>query len=148
MTEPLLIAAAIVALLLGNGFFSGSEIAIISARRGRIERLAEHGNRAAQRVREMQGDMDRFLATVQIGVTVCGTLAGVLGGVLAERYLEPLMAGSRLPRFVPAAVVASGLVGIFIVYVEPSWCWGSWSRRRSRCATRSASRSSSRCRSS
>ena len=62
--------------------------------------------------------MDRFLATVQIGVTVCGTLAGVLGGVLASRYLEPALAGGTLARFVPPALVASGAVGLGIVYVE------------------------------
>ncbi len=110
--------ASIVILLLGNGFFSGSEIAIISSRRSRIERMAEQGSRAAKRVRELQDNMDRFLATVQIGVTVFGTLAGVLGGVLASRYLEPQLAGGTLARFVPPALVASGAVGLGIVYVE------------------------------
>jgi len=118
MPEPLLIAASIVLLLLGNGFFSGGEIAIISARRGSIERLAAQGSRAAARVREMQDNMDRFLATVQIGVTFCGTLAGVMGGFLASRFLEPAMAGWPLARFVPAALVASAAVGICIIYVE------------------------------
>jgi len=118
MSDPLLIVVAIVILLLGNGFFSGSEIAIISSRRSRIERLAEQGSRAAQRVRELQDNMDQFLATVQIGVTVCGTLAGVLGGVLASRYLEPGLAGVSLARFLPVALIASGAVGIGIVYVE------------------------------
>ena len=118
MPGPLIIVVAIVILLLGNGFFSGSEIAIISARRSRIERLAEAGSRAAQRVRELQDNMDQFLATVQIGVTVCGTLAGVLGGVLASHFLEPGLAGVSLARFLPAALVASGAVGIGIVYVE------------------------------
>jgi putative hemolysin len=118
MSDPLLIVVAIVILLLGNGFFSGSEIAIISARRSRIERLAEAGSRAAERVRELQDNMDQFLATVQIGVTVCGTLAGVLGGVLASRYLEPGLAGASLARFLPVALIASGAVGIGIVYVE------------------------------
>ena len=51
MTEPLFIAASIVILLLGNGFFSGSEIAVISARRSRIQSLAESGSRAAGRVK-------------------------------------------------------------------------------------------------
>ena len=118
MSEPLLIVAAIVILLLGNGFFSGSEIAIISSRRSRIERMAEQGNRAAQRVRELQDNMDRFLATVQIGVTVCGTLAGVLGGVLVSRYLEPTLVEDGLARFLPPALVASFAVGLGIVYVE------------------------------
>jgi putative hemolysin len=49
---------------------------------------------------------------------LCGTLAGVLGGVLVSRYLEPALAGGSLARFVPAALVASGAVGIGIVYVE------------------------------
>ena len=118
MSAPLLIVAAIVLLLLGNGFFSGSEIAIISARRSHIERLAQQGSGAARRVRALQDNMDRFLATVQIGVTVCGTLAGVLGGVLASRYLEPVLAAGTLARYVPAAIVASGAVGLGIVYVE------------------------------
>ncbi len=118
MSDPLLIVVAIVILLLGNGFFSGSEIAIISSRRSRIERLADQGSRAAERVRELQDNMDQFLATVQIGVTVCGTLAGVLGGVLASRYLEPSLAGVSLARFLPVALIASGAVGLGIIYVE------------------------------
>ncbi len=111
-------AASIVLLLLGNGFFSGSEIAIISARRSRMETLASEGSRAAGRVRALQEDMDRFLATVQIGVTLCGTLAGVLGGILASRFLEPALAASPLARWLPAALLASALVGVAIVYVE------------------------------
>jgi putative hemolysin len=118
MPEPLFIAASIVILLLGNGFFSGSEIAVISARRSRIDSLAEGGSRAAGRVKELQENMDQFLATVQIGVTVCGTLAGVLGGVLSSRHIEPALARAALPRFLPPALVASALVGLAIVYVE------------------------------
>ena len=118
MSESLFIAASIVLLLLGNGFFSGSEIAIISARRSRIEGLAADGSRAASRVQALQDDMEQFLATVQIGVTVCGTLAGVLGGILASRYIEPALGGAWLSRFVPPALLASALVGVSIVYVE------------------------------
>ena len=118
MTEPLFIAASIVILLLGNGFFSGSEIAVISARRSRIDSLVEGGSRAAGRVKELQDNMDQFLATVQIGVTVCGTLAGVLGGVLSTRYIAPALDGAALSRFVPPALVASALVGLAIIYVE------------------------------
>src|SRR5512134_1470722 len=118
MYEPLRMAASIVVLLLGNGFFSGGEIAIISARRSRIEALIAEGSRAAARVKALQDDMDRFLASVQIGVTVCGTLAGVLGGILASSYMAPAVAGSPLGRWLPAALVASGIVGLAIVYIE------------------------------
>jgi putative hemolysin len=118
MTEPVFIAASIVVLLLGNGFFSGSEIAVISARRSRIESLVAEGRRAASRVKALQDNMDQFLATVQIGVTLCGTLAGVLGGVLASHYIEPAVADTALSRWVPPALVASAVVGLAIVYVE------------------------------
>jgi putative hemolysin len=117
MSEPVWIVASILVLLLGNGFFSGSEIAIITARRSRIEALIEEGSRAAKRVKGLQDHMDQFLATVQIGVTVMGTLAGVLGGVLASRYVEPELSSLALSRWVPPALLATTLVGLFIVYV-------------------------------
>jgi len=118
MSEPVFIAASIVLLLLGNGFFSGGEIAVLSARRSRVEGLIAEGSRAASRVKALQDNMDQFLATVQIGVTVCGTLAGVMGGVLASRHIEPVVATTALARWVPPGLLASALVGITIVYVE------------------------------
>jgi len=118
MSEPVLVAVAILLCLLGNGIFSGSEIAIISARRSRIEALIEEGSKAARRVKELQDDMDRFLATVQIGVTLFGTLAGVLGGYLATRHLEPAFEAWFLARWIPPAFLASTVVGVGIVYVE------------------------------
>jgi putative hemolysin len=118
MSEPLVLVIAILICLLGNGFFSGSEIAVISARRSRIEALIAEGSRAAQRVKDLQGNMDQFLATAQIGVTLFGTLAGVIGGFLASRYLQPLLEHSVLEGIVPPALEATFLVGIGIVYVE------------------------------
>jgi len=118
MPEPVFIALSILLLLLGNGFFSGSEIAILSARRSRIESLMEEGSHAARRVRGLQDNMEQFLATVQIGITVMGTLAGVLGGFLASRHLEPALRPLGLPRWVPSALVASAAVGLCIIYVE------------------------------
>jgi putative hemolysin len=116
MSEPVFIVVSILILLVGNGFFSGSEIAIITARRSRIEALIEEGSRAATRVKTLQDQMDQFLATVQIGVTVMGTLAGILGGVLATRYIAPELSLLAVSRWVPAALLASALVGVFIVY--------------------------------
>ncbi len=118
MSEPYLLVLVIFVMLLGNGLFSGSEIAVISARRSRIDALAAEGSRAAARVKRLQDNMDGFLATVQIGVTLFGTLAGVIGGWLASRYLEPVFAGWPLAQFIAPAVVASLLVGGGIVYVE------------------------------
>ena len=69
MHEWGLLIAAIFFCLLGNGFFSGSEIALLSAKRGQIEALITKGNHRAARVKRLQDDPDTLLATVQIGVT-------------------------------------------------------------------------------
>ena len=118
MTDAGLLVAAIFVLLLGNGFFSGSEIAIISARKSKIEALASQGSRAARKVKELKEDPDTFLAVVQIGVTLMGTLAGVLGGYLASRHIEPGLAKLPLAGWLTPAVGATLLVGGGIVYVE------------------------------
>ena len=110
--------AAIFFCLLGNGFFSGSEIALLSAKRGEIEALINQGNHRAVRVKHLQDDPDTLLATVQIGVTLMGTLAGVLGGYLAKLYVEPLVARSSFGPWVAPAVVATLIVGGGIVYIE------------------------------
>lgn len=78
-------------LILANGFFSGSELAIISARKSTIARLIAEGNTRAMVVEKLQKDPHRFLATVQIGVTVVGSLASAVGGATAVEYLEPLL---------------------------------------------------------
>ncbi|MBI5827775.1 MAG: HlyC/CorC family transporter [Deltaproteobacteria bacterium] len=89
--EGLIIEAVIITvLILLNGFFSGAEIAIISAKRSVIEKLAREGNLSAQYVSRMKEEPDRFLATVQVGVTVVGTLASVIGGVTAVEFLKPV----------------------------------------------------------
>ena len=118
MPEPLLIALCIFLCLLGNGFFSGSEIAILSVRKSRIESLLAEGSKAAKRVKELQDHMDDFLAIAQIGVTLMGTLAGVLGGYLASRHIQPMLEASGLERILPPALEATFVVGVGIVFVE------------------------------
>jgi putative hemolysin len=122
MTAPMhewgFLIAAIFFCLLGNGFFSGSEIALLSAKRGEIEALINQGNHRAVRVKHLQDDPDTLLATVQIGVTLMGTLAGVLGGYLAKLYVEPLVARSAFGPWVAPAIVATLFVGGGIVYIE------------------------------
>jgi putative hemolysin len=118
VTTPVVLILAIFLCLLGNGFFSGSEIAVLSMRRSRVEQLIAEGSRGARWVKRLQDNMDRFLATVQIGVTLCGTLAGVIGGYLASRYLEPFIHQSVLGNWIPAPIEATFIIGIAIVYVE------------------------------
>jgi putative hemolysin len=105
------------ALILVNGFFAGAEIALISARRSRIQQLAAEGDGRAQRVAALQGDPDRFLATVQIGVTFVGTLASAVGGAASVRILPPLIREIPLPGLRPAAEpIALAVVVIVLTY--------------------------------
>ena len=68
------------ALILANGFFSGAEMAIVASRRGRLRQLADAGDKAAQTALELASSPDQFLPTVQIGITLVGTLAAAYGG--------------------------------------------------------------------
>lgn len=78
-------------LILANGFFSGSELAIISTRKSTIAKLIAEGNTRAMVVDKLQKDPHRFLATVQIGVTVVGSLASAVGGAAAVEYFKPML---------------------------------------------------------
>ena len=85
-TDLLIIAG----LILINGLFSMSELAIVSARAPRLRALADKGSRAAQTALDLAADPGRFLSTVQIGITLIGIIAGAysgssLGGPVGER---------------------------------------------------------------
>ncbi len=111
-------AAFIGALILLNGFFAGAEIALISARRSRIQQLAAEGDPRGQHVTRLQDDPDRFLATVQIGVTFIGTLASAVGGAAAVRALSPLIREIPVRGLSAAAEpIAVAVVVVIITYV-------------------------------
>lgn len=103
-------------LILANGFFSGSELAIISARKSTIARLVAEGNSNAIVVEKLQNDPHRFLATVQIGVTVVGSLASAVGGATAVEYLKPLLDSVPYAAVREAAEPIS--IGIVVVVVS------------------------------
>jgi putative hemolysin len=106
----------IVFLIIANGFFSAAEIAIVTARKSRIAQLVAEGRPAAAIVKELKDDPGRFLATVQIGVTVVGSMASVLGGAGAITYLKPLFR-SVLPTLSDAWVEAITL-GVTVVVIS------------------------------
>jgi putative hemolysin len=90
-------AVLILILILANGFFAASEIAMIATRKSRIEALLERGVKAASAVARLKNDPDRFLATVQIGVTVISSLASAIGGAAAIGYFKPKIDSLPLP---------------------------------------------------
>jgi len=75
----------IVALTLANGLFAATEIAILSVRKTRLRELAAEGNGAARALLGMRAEPERFLATVQVGITVIGATAAAFGGATVAR---------------------------------------------------------------
>jgi putative hemolysin len=84
-------------LILASGFFAASEIAIIATRKTRIDTLLEKGVPSAAAVARLKNDPDRFLATVQVGITLFGTLASAIGGAVATSFVKPSIQSLPLP---------------------------------------------------
>lgn len=102
-------------LLVLNGIFAMSEIAIVSARRIRMRKLAEEGNFGAKTAIELAESPDRFLSTVQIGITLIGIVAGAYGGTSLSANLVPFFKQiSFLSAY--AEGVSFSLVILFITY--------------------------------
>lgn len=79
----------IFALLVINGLFSMSEIAVVSARQVRLRKGADEGNLGAKAALKITEAPDRFLSTVQIGITLVGVLSGAFGGAALAVHLVP-----------------------------------------------------------
>jgi len=82
-------------LLLG-GFFSGSEIALVSLREGQVKSIAQRGRRG-QKVAELHADPNRFLAAVQIGVTLAGFMSAAFGASAFADDLAPVLRDWGVP---------------------------------------------------
>lgn len=80
------------ALILANGFFSGAEIALLTIRSARIQELMEGGTGAARAIKALRDQPERFLATVQIGISVISATAAAFGGATIAERLAPQVA--------------------------------------------------------
>ncbi|HET9018651.1 MAG TPA: hemolysin family protein, partial [Acetobacteraceae bacterium] len=106
----------ILVLILLNGAFALSELALVSANRARLTVLARKGVAGAARARDLAEDPQRFLPTVQVGITLVGILTGVFGGASVAAKLRPLIAA--VPYLAPlAGSIALGLVVVAITYL-------------------------------
>lgn len=113
--EVVLIAVAILA----NGFFAGSEIALISARMGRLAQMRQEAVTGAATAMSLKEAPEAFLATIQIAITAVATLASAVGGAAAVEALTPWLAGLDLPGAAAwAGPAALGLVILVITYVS------------------------------
>jgi putative hemolysin len=106
---------AIFLLLIANGVFAMSEIAVVTARKSRLQELASKGRATARAALELANAPNRFLSTVQIGITLVGILAGAFaGGALTEWTAAQLSAFAVLAPY--SRSIALGIVVLAITY--------------------------------
>ncbi|WP_141619070.1 hemolysin family protein [Myxococcus sp. AB036A] len=104
-------------LVLANGIFAGAELAIISVRRTRLRELIEEGSTSAKAVEALRGNPERFLATVQIGITVIGATAAAFGGASIATRLGDFLTGLGVPEQQADEVALAGVVA-FVSYLS------------------------------
>jgi len=117
MSAILLEIGIILLLLVANGVFAMTEIAIVAARKARLRQLASAGNASAGIALELAESPNRFLATVQIGITLVGILAGAFGGATIADELARAM--TNVPAISAYAnPIALGVVVLAITYLS------------------------------
>lgn len=102
-------------LIIANGIFAMSEIAVVSVRKTRLHQLAQEGDQKASAVLKLADQPSRFLSTIQIGITLIGIMAGAIGGArLSNRLAQLLALFSWLTPY--QEVVAFSVVVLAITY--------------------------------
>lgn len=110
-------AAVLVGLILLNGLFAGSEMALVSARKGRLKARADRGHRGARIALQLLDDPTQLLSTVQIGITLVGILTGVYSGAVFAEKLAVVL--ERIAWLAPYAYeTAFVLVVIVVTYLS------------------------------
>ncbi|HYO88632.1 MAG TPA: hemolysin family protein, partial [Candidatus Limnocylindrales bacterium] len=107
----------IFSLTLANGFFSGAEIAVVQSRKNRLEDKAAAGSVGARKALALASEPDRFLATVQVGITLIGTFSAAFGGA---RLAAPVAVALRDLGIAPltSETLALLIVVAFITYLS------------------------------
>ncbi|NOG71262.1 hemolysin family protein [Roseicella sp. DB1501] len=109
--------ALVLVLVLLNGVFALSELAVVSARRSRLRAMAEAGHSGAAAALALAEDPGRFLSTVQIGITLIGILAGAFSGAALGGRLATWLTGLGVPTGV-AEPLGFGLVVALVTYLS------------------------------
>ena len=82
-------------LILLNGFFALSEIALVSSKRSRLEQLKKDGRRGAKTALRLLKDSENFLSAIQVGITLIGIVTGVYGGINIADDITPFIPAIR-----------------------------------------------------
>lgn len=114
--SPIIPELAIIFLLtIVNGLFAMSEVALLAARKGRLQNQASQGNERAGTALVLQQNPNNFLSTVQIGITLVGVLSGAFGGVTIAEQLAGYL--RRYPVLAPYAEA----IGVSVVVLGVSY---------------------------
>lgn len=115
----------IILMILVNGFFAMSEIAVISARRARLQQRAAEGDEGARAALQLIDQPTRFLSTVQIGITLIATLVGAFGGATLAKELAlalenvPFLANYSEPLALALVVTAITYLSLVLGELVP-----------------------------
>ena len=109
MVEEIAIIAFLIVL---NGLFSMAEISIVSAKKSRLEELLRKGNRTAKEVLNLSEHPNKFLSTVQIGITSIGILTGIFGGATISSAIQNI-----LVDFGMSSVYADNVAIVIVVVI-------------------------------
>lgn len=109
--------AVIVGLALANGLFAGAEIAMLSVRKSQLLERAEGGDSAASAALALRDRPERFLATVQIGITVIGATAAAFGGASLAGRVAAVLRGAGLGQRVAEDLALAGVI-VFVSYLS------------------------------
>ena len=106
----------IVGLIVLNGIFAMSEVALISARKSRLTADAKKGSKSARVALNLANEPDRFLSTVQIGITLIGILTGIYSGnKIAVELTEYMKVWGVSVAYAP--VIAQGTIVVIVTYL-------------------------------
>jgi putative hemolysin len=109
-------------MILLNGVLAMSEIAVVSSRKPRLEQMARTGNRGAARALGLALNPDRFLSTVQVGITGIGVLAGAFGGATLagqiDMHLESVPGLAPYSEALGVGIVVTGITYVSLVVGE------------------------------
>lgn len=100
-------------LILLNGFFALSEIAIVSAKKSKLDTERKQGKKRARRALLLRADPDNFLSSVQVGITLIGIINGAYGGQAFAAYLIPFF--SQFAFTAPFAEAISMVIVVFLI---------------------------------
>jgi putative hemolysin len=100
-----------------NGIFASAEIAVVTLRRIRIKQLINEGKKNAAVLNRLREEPDKFLATIQIGMTLTVALASTIGGAIAAEILKPILKNIPISIIsVSSDAISIGIVAVIITY--------------------------------